>query len=1020
MLSRLLFIICLIALFAAPAFAEDAASVLAQFEQPGREYSPGPLWVWNDMLTEEQVVTSLREMAEQGIRQPFVHPRPGLMTPYLGEDWFKLWKAALAEAERLDLSIWIYDENSYPSGFAGGWVPELMPESRGKGVNIHKEKNPGAVTDATLAIFLLEDKQYTDITSAVREGKTFPEGEYVVAEITQAGTSPWFADRSYVDLLKPGVTEKFLELTLDAYKRELGDQLGKRIPGSFTDEPHLAPAAGLHWTDDLPAQFEQRWGYSLLESLPCLTEPVGDWKRVRHNYYQTLLDLFIERWAKPYVEYCARNNIEFTGHYWEHEWPNTRSAPDNMAMGAWQQRPGIDILFNQYDEGPHAQFGNVRAVLELGSVANQMGLKRTLCETYGAGGWDLRFEDMKRIGDWIYVLGVNTMNEHIANITIRGARKADHPQVFSYHEPWWNAYHVMTRYFTRLSLALSSGEQINRILVIEPTTTAWMYQGAGGQADRLGTTFQRLVTDLAQAQVEFDIGCEDIIARNGSVDGKGLVVGQRRYDTVVLHESNENLNTATLALLEEYAKNGGRLVASGDTNIAFVDGVESRRGRTLAKGWVKQTPEATAAYLLSLAEGGFAVRRAEGDTGLLYHHRRQLADGDLLFISNTSIDAPAAGVVETPMAGVTAWNLDTGKTEPYAFTSAGGVTRAEFSLPPCGSLLLFLSKAACAPGTPPAATGTAVAAKDSIKIEPVDLNVLTLDYLDITAGGETKQGLYHMHAAPFAFQKNGMERNPWSTAVQFKDELISKTFPPDSGFEASYRFTIEGGVPKSLFIVIESAGRYAVTCNGKPVAAKDGAWWLDKAFGKIDIATEAVPGENVVTITAKPFTIFHEVAAAYVLGDFTVKPAEKGFVIAPAGTLALGPWKQQGWPLYAAGMRYSQTFEVAAVSGRYFVTIPDWYGSVARVEVNGKDAGYVYRRPTECEVTGLLAPGGNTITVTVIGTLKNTLGPFHENPGLGIASPGHFAKGPELGPPAGAEYSTVDYGLYAPFTLEQR
>ena len=51
----------------------------------------------------------------------------------------------------------------------------------------------------------------------------------------------------------------------------------------------------------------------------------------------------------------------------------------------------------------NAKFGNVRAVLELSSVANQLGRKRTLCEAYGAGGWDLRFEDMKRIGDWLYV-----------------------------------------------------------------------------------------------------------------------------------------------------------------------------------------------------------------------------------------------------------------------------------------------------------------------------------------------------------------------------------------------------------------------------------------------------------------------------------------------------------------------------------------------------------------------------------------------------------------------------------------
>ena len=74
-----------------------------------------------------------------------------------------------------------------------------------------------------------------------------------------------------------------------------------------------------------------------------------------------------------------------------------------------------------------AQFGNTRAVIELASVANQLGRKRTLCEAYGGAGWETRLEDMKRIGDWLYVLGVNTMNEHLSRISMRGARKADYP-----------------------------------------------------------------------------------------------------------------------------------------------------------------------------------------------------------------------------------------------------------------------------------------------------------------------------------------------------------------------------------------------------------------------------------------------------------------------------------------------------------------------------------------------------------------------------------------------------------------
>ncbi|MCP4452784.1 MAG: hypothetical protein GY809_15080, partial [Planctomycetes bacterium] len=440
---------------------------------PPREYSSGPLWVWNDRLTPEQIVSTMQDMASQHVRQVWVHPRPGLMTPYLSDEWFDLWRLALKEAERLDMNVWIYDENSYPSGFAGGFVPRLMPEARGRGLHF-RETNAPTWQDNTLAVFRRKGDQSENVSDTVKAGDALPSGTYLVAEVRRAQDRAWTGGGPYVDLLYPGVTETFLEVTLEAYRREIGDQFGKRVPGCFTDEPEVYPAGGLSWTPDLPEQFEELWGYSLIDNLASLNTEVGPWRTVRHNYYQTVLKLFISRWAKPYYEYCEKHDLEFTGHYWEHGWPGASRGPDNMAMSAWQQRPGIDTLMNQYSEGPNAQFGNIRACREISSVANQLGRDRTLVEVYGAGGWDLRFEDMKRIGDWLEVLGVNTLNEHLSYVTLRGARKRDHPQSFSYHEPWWEDYHVMADYFTRVTAALTQGEQINHILVLEPTTTAWM------------------------------------------------------------------------------------------------------------------------------------------------------------------------------------------------------------------------------------------------------------------------------------------------------------------------------------------------------------------------------------------------------------------------------------------------------------------------------------------------------------------------------------------------------------------
>ncbi|MDM8007457.1 MAG: glycosyl hydrolase [Phycisphaerae bacterium] len=1019
-------LICCCLLRTSDVQATDMSEAFALFEKPPREYATAPLWVWNDMLTEEQVVGTMRDLAAQKVMQVFVHPRPGLMTPYLSDDWFRLWRAALAEAERLNMNVWIYDENSYPSGFAGGFVPEAMPESRGRGLEMRESDAPPAWGADMVAVYRLDGEQYENVSRQIRANETLSTGKYVAFSVVRATDAAWTGNRCYVDLLYPGVVEKFLNVTAERYRREIGQHFGKRVPGIFTDEPKIQPVDGLPWTDRLPVEFEKRWGYSLLDHLVCLNQPVGDYKRVRHNYLQLLHELFVACWGKPYYQFCEHNNLEFTGHYWEHEWPNCLPVPDSMAMYAWHQRPAIDVLMNQYNQdSPHAQFGNVRIVKELASVANQLGRKRTLCEAYGAGGWDLRFEDMKRIGDWLYVLGVNTLNEHLSYVTIRGARKHDHPQSFSYHEPWWEAYHVSAEYFARLSAAMSQGEQINRIALLEPTTTAWMYNGdpdSKKRLDEIGTNFQKLVTTLTLAQVDYDIVAEDTIQREGSAEGERLVVGKRKYETLVLPPMTENLNAATVKVLGDYVKSGGVMLSCGDPP-SRVEGQDSERAAELVQGpKVKQVDvDRLPEMLLDMSKDGFAVRQAPGDRGILFHHRRHLADGELLLLVNTSLDGSCSATVESVAGSAEEWSIEQGKAEQVVYEQADKGIRIPVELAPGGSLLLALhTDRRVGPGRPRSLSDRGeVKAGGDVKVRRVEPNVLTIDYVDVTSGGRTRENINVLKAANFVFAENGLERNPWDRAVQFEDELIRHRFSSSSGLEAIYRFTIREKVPASLFIVIERADLYAIMCNGKEVKAAEGQWWLDKAFGKIDITEAAQVGENRVVIKASPLTTFHELAAAYVLGDFSLEPAEKGFAIVPPRELKLGPWNTQGMPLFSHGVAYTRSFDVGSKNGRYYVSLPAWLGSVAAVKVNGRPAGYIWHQPWELEVTDVLKQYGNDIEVVVIGTLKNTLGPHHGEPGLGSAWPGMWDNAPEKGPPPGGGYSTVGYGLFEPFILKR-
>lgn len=1005
------------------------ASTYTAFENPPADYRSVTFWVWNNRITERQIDEQLRDFKSRGIGGVFVHPRPGLITPYLSDEWFDRFAYSIKIAKNLGMKIWIYDENSYPSGFAGGNVPAAMPDALESGLTMTKvDRLTNPLPDGTMLVLKRGDKGFEDITrSAASMTGT---GDYRLFKIQKSGTAPWYGGYSYVDIMRKDVTEKFLNVTLDPYKKRFGDEFGKTVLGSFEDEAHIMPAGGsdtVNYTPALFDAFKTKWGYDLRTCLPSLYEETGNWKQVRYDYYAVLLDLFINNWAKPYYDYCEQNHLQFTGHYWEHEWPNPRPGPDTMAMTEFLHQPGVDILMNEYADGPHSQFGNARAIKEIRSTANQLGHERTLSETYGAGGWDLTFFDMKRIADWEYVLGVNVINQHLSYVTIMGARKRDHPQSFSYHEPWWKAYGVLGDYMGRLSVAMSMGKQENRVLVLEPTTSAWLYASPAGndpRIDALGNDFQAFVNKLEKYQVEYDLGSENILRNRGSVTGKTLKIGLCAYDVVILPPGMDNLNTATLDLLSKFLAGGGKVIAW--TQPSFVDGQESGEPGKLATRytvrWVNAGTGDSPEIILRALKPVIAFENADAISGKLFHHRRVFAGGQLVLLVNTSDSDISKGRFTIPAASLEQWDLFTGTKLPYSFTKNGNLLTVDFNLQPGGSLLLCARPIAGKAFSEPEYTETVLKPANDLSITRESPNVLTLDYCDLTLGGKTERDLYFHDAQIKAFKYHGLDGNPWEGAVQYRTAILDKDhFAADSGFEAAYRFTVAPGVNRSsLRAVVERPELYTVSLNGKPLSRTNDAWWLDTAFGVFDLGATAVEGENTLTLKASPFTIHTEIESVYLLGNFGLESRDKGFAVISASPLKLGGWNAQGMPFYAEGVRYGHTYSIAAQTGdksRYFVQLGDWKGSFAEVTVNGKPAGIIGFLPPELDVTKFITSGENRIEVIVYGTLKNTLGPHHNNPQLGRAWPGMFQAGAKDGRPAGTEYSTVGYGLMEDFRM---
>ncbi|MDH5605117.1 MAG: hypothetical protein OEY51_14300, partial [Cyclobacteriaceae bacterium] len=600
------------------------------------------------------------------------------------------------------------------------------------------------------------------------------------------------------------------------------------------------------------------------------------------------------------------------------------------------------------------------------------------------------------------------------------------PPSFSYHSPWWEHYGYLNHYFKRLSVALSAGKQQNDILVLEPTTSAWLYdsyvRGAENKlVDGIGKGFQQFVTTLEKDQVEYDLGSEDILANHGSVDRDRLVVGKCRYTKVVIPPLTENLNETTFGLLKDFAAGGGKIISFATPTL--LDGVVSEDLSSFFKEENDQILQFNSLGAEVLAQH-FHHESLQFDAvagGNLYHHRRKMADGQIVFLTNSSLEEKTTGTLRLKGVEAVSLNAFTGVVEGYPKVVDGDYIRVSFSLPPAESLLLYISNTALNEFSPRenAVKYTAVPAKTTIEVTRERDNVLTIDFCDLVVSGIDEKDMHVYNASDKVFKEHGFENgDPWNHSIQYKSSIIDRgDFSEESGFAATYRFTIQDAFDyTNIRAVVEHPGLWSVSINGQEIQADSGIWWLDKSFGVYALGNWVRQGENKLSVSCRPMNIHAEIEPVYILGDFSVFPAQKGWAIrASEDTLSRGSWREQGMPFYSWGMVYKKVFDIQKLSTNYTVSAGTWKGTVAEVKVNGKAAGLLALHSDKVDVSDFIGEGTNTVEFKVIGSLKNLLGPHHNHPDPGLSSPWNWRGVTEY--PPGTSYDMLDYGMMDDFFL---
>ena len=998
--------------------------ILPRLSNPPADYRGTPFWAWNARLTPDEIRAQIRVFHEMGLGGFFMHSRTGLATPYLGPEWFDCVRAAVDEAKKLGMQPWMYDEDRWPSGAAGGIVTR-NPRYRFRRLEFEAVSAAAAPKAArrrhTLAWFALEiakpgsglgerkllamaqPKDYWNNPPTLlgyrrlaSPTEPLADGE-VLARFFECVSDPstWYNGGTYVDTLNPAAIRAFVKTTHEAYLRELGDDFGKAVPGCFTDEPNFAWRP---WTGAFARAFYKQHGYDVLDHLPELFAWVVDFgfSRVRHDYLETATTLFVKAFSKTIGQWCGRHGLLFTGHALEEDGLARQSNCVGSAMRFYefQQAPGIDQLMERSAIYPTAK--------QCSSVAHQLGRPYRLVEAYGCTGWDFPLEGHKAIGDWLVALGINHRCQHLAWYSMAAQAKRDYPASISRQSPWFRKYKAVEDYFARIGETLGAGEEEIPLLVVHPVESMWGFhlpkQTPRPETQPFDDAFLTLTNRLLAEHLDFDYGDEDHLARWARTSGRRLRVAKATYDAVLVPEL-ATIRRTTLELLRAFAAKGGRVFTLGRAP-ALVDAQPSDDAAEVFAAFTPVTME-TLSETLSPAARRVSIAEDGRECEAILYQERKCRNGFVLFAVNTSMPVPTevSGLsipmvrdrniaypravirLKAPKSAGDVYELDleTGAIRSVPYRRQGGmyVIDAPFGRLQSRMFLVAKNLPCVAATSAPAATAADVAIPSTgLAYALDDDNALVLDAARWSIDdGEMRPETRALdidralRAELGAEPRKGNMTQPWCSAQKTPARRIA--------LRLEYRFRCEGVANTPIALAIERPEGYRIALNGVELPNESATWWVDPCLSRIAIPAGAVrEGENTLVLEGLFDETLPGLEAMFLLGAFGV--SEDGGTLLPLPkTLDVGDICPQGLPNYSGNVTYRFRADVPA-SGAVRIAAGDWRGSAVGFRVNGGAEVFRPFPPYEAVFAdGLRRDGTDEFEVTVYGHRRNVFGPFY-------------------------------------------
>ena len=954
------------------------------FETPSSEYRGAPFWAWNCRLTEELLTEQIDILKEMGFGGFHMHPRTGFATPYLSPEHMQLVRSCVEKARKEQMYAYLYDEDRWPSGAAGGLVTK-HPEFRERYLNFTPEAHAMAENEVLLACYDVELdgdgclKQYKRITP-----EQAASGTKWFASLKVADESPWFNNETYVDTLNKQAIDRFIQVTYETYRESIGEEFGRIAPSIFTDEPQFSwkdtlsypeekRSVTLPWTGDLAETFEEAYGEDLMEHLPELFWELPDGKVsvIRYHYHDHVTERFTEAFADNCGKWCAEHHLMLTGHVLSEESLYSQTASVGEAMRAYRsfQLPGIDMLCNNYE---------YTTAKQAQSASHQFGREGVMSELYGVTGWQFDFRGHKMQGDWQAALGITLRVPHLSWVSMAGEAKRDYPASINYQSPWYREYSYIEDHFARVNTALTRGKPVVRVGVIHPIESYWLHWGPAQQTllmrDELDTNFHNVAQWLLFGGIDFDFICESLLPELCEEGSAPLKVGAMKYDVIVV-PGCETLRATTVKRLKKFRKQGGRLIFLG-TAPAYMDAVESEKpGELYEKS--EQLPFSRAALLKALDNVREVEFREESGalTEDLVYQLRQDENCRWLFIAHGKEprfkDNDMPRKIQITLDGnwsVTQYDTLTGKTAPIPVAFHGSRTVLQYVFHNHDSLLLQLT----APKS--VFIGAAERHPDSVPLALPKTVPITLEEPNVLLLDQAEFALDDGEYAPAEEILRGDNRLREMLGYPNRQDAIAQPWTiPEEPFvhTARLRMAFESLIDtEPVQLALEDAERVKIAFNGEEIPSILTGWYVDKSIKTVSLG-KVRKGVNVLELEI-PFGKRTNIEWCYLLGDFGVRIRGREAVITePVLELGFGDITGQGLPFYGGNVHYR--IPTGETSGHLEVHIPHYRGALVKVS-SGNEAERVVFAPYTAVVK---APEDGVLDVTLYGNRANSFGALH-------------------------------------------